>query len=61
MVARVFCTTRDEARRARVVLERHRVRTMGLVVNGLRDRDAGYDYYGASEGSDRPGPVRVVS
>jgi polysaccharide biosynthesis transport protein len=60
MVARVFSTTRDEARRARVVLERHGLRTVGLVINGLHGRD-GYDYYGATESPGQTGPVRVVS
>ena len=46
VVARAYSTTRDEARRSRAVLERHRRRNLGLVVNGLRELDSGYEYYG---------------
>ncbi len=37
IVARVNRTTRDQARRAHAILERHPDRTFGLVVNGVRD------------------------
>jgi succinoglycan biosynthesis transport protein ExoP len=49
VVGRAYRTSRDEARRARAVVERHRVRSTGLVVNGVRDLDGGYAYYGAAE------------
>jgi capsular exopolysaccharide synthesis family protein len=48
MVARAGKTTRDEARRARSILDRHGVEPLGLVVTGLRDaRRYGYEAYGA--------------
>lgn len=46
VVARAYLTTRDESRRARAVLERHRRTALGLVVNGLRELDSGHGYYG---------------
>lgn len=50
LVARAYRTTRDEVRRARAVVEAHRSRGVGLVINGLRDEETGYDdYYTASE------------
>ncbi len=49
IVARAYQTTRDEVRRTRAVLDRHRLRNLGLVVNGIRGLDSGYDYYGSSE------------
>jgi capsular exopolysaccharide synthesis family protein len=49
IVARAYKTTRDEIRRTRSVLDASHVRSLGLVVNGLRDAEAGYEYYGASE------------
>ena len=49
VVARVYKTTREEARRTRAVIERLRLHNMGLVVNGIRELDSGYDYYGTEE------------
>ncbi|HEX2016244.1 MAG TPA: CpsD/CapB family tyrosine-protein kinase, partial [Solirubrobacteraceae bacterium] len=49
VVGRAFRTTREEARRARAVLDRHRLRNHGLVVNGLRQSEGNYDYYQAEE------------
>ncbi|HST56496.1 MAG TPA: P-loop NTPase [Solirubrobacteraceae bacterium] len=48
IVARIAATTREEARRARAILERRRLTGAGLVVNGLTDIAGGY-YYGADE------------
>jgi receptor protein-tyrosine kinase len=46
IVARVGKTTRDEARRARAILDRHVVAPLGLVVTGLEDPDRyGYATY----------------
>jgi capsular exopolysaccharide synthesis family protein len=49
VVGRLFHTTRDEVRRARVVLERHRMTSLGLVVNGVRQRDTSYTYYATAD------------
>jgi receptor protein-tyrosine kinase len=49
LVGRAYVTTRDEIRRTRAVLDRHRMRNVGLVVNGTREVDADYDYYGGAE------------
>jgi succinoglycan biosynthesis transport protein ExoP len=49
IVGRAYHTTRDEARRARSVLDRRRLSRFGLVINGLRGVGAGYDYYGTVE------------
>lgn len=57
IVARAFHTTREEIRRARAVLDRHRLDRFGLVVNGVRDPESSYEYYGASE----PGAGRLGS
>lgn len=46
LVARAYQTTRDQAKRARAVLDRNDRVGLGLVVNGVREIDAGYDYYG---------------
>lgn len=43
LVARIDRTTRDEARRARGILDRHIVEPLGIVVTGLRDT-GGYGY-----------------
>jgi capsular exopolysaccharide synthesis family protein len=46
IVARVDKTTRDQARRARAILDRHAVEPVGLVVTGLRDSARyGYEAY----------------
>ena len=45
-------TTRDQARRARRILERHLLQPIGLVVTGEAEAaDYGYDAYRASTGS----------
>jgi succinoglycan biosynthesis transport protein ExoP len=50
VVARVNQTTRDEARRARAILDRHMVEPIGIVVTGLRDAGRyGYVPYGGDE------------
>lgn len=49
VVGRAYHTTRDEIRRCRSVLSRHRQRNLGLVVNGLKELDSGYEYYGSAE------------
>ncbi len=49
VVGRANRTTRDEARRARAVIERLRLDNLGLVVNSTRELDRGYDYYGDGE------------
>lgn len=51
VVARAYRTTRDEVRRARAVLERHGLEGIGLVVNGVRELDGHYEYYGTSDHS----------
>jgi Mrp family chromosome partitioning ATPase len=50
IVARVYKTTRDQARRARAILDQHRVDRLGLVVTGVRERPGGYEYYGQLDG-----------
>ena len=54
VVSRAFRTTRDEIKRTRSILERHPNRRLALVINGLRETGAGYDYYGTA---DEPGTV----
>ncbi len=49
ITARAYLTTREEVRRTRNILERHPGSNFGLVVNGIRVLDAGYDYYGSAE------------
>jgi len=49
VVARAGLTTRDQARRARLVFERRKMKAVGLVVNNLSEVSDGYDYYGPSE------------
>jgi Mrp family chromosome partitioning ATPase len=55
VVARVYKTTRDQARRARAILDQHRIDRIGLVVTGVRERPGGYEYYGRLDG-DKGGP-----
>lgn len=50
IVARVYKTTRDQARRARAILDQHHVDRLGLVVTGVRERPGGYEYYGQLDG-----------
>jgi Mrp family chromosome partitioning ATPase len=47
IVARAYFTKRDQVRRTRAVLDRHRVAPLGLAVGGLRDTHT-YEYYGSS-------------
>jgi Mrp family chromosome partitioning ATPase len=57
MVARAGKTTREAARRARAILERHHVEPLGLVVTGLRDsRRYGYESYYASPATNVSAP-----
>ena len=50
VVARLEKTTRDEIRRARAILDHHRVEPVGLAVTGLRDAGRyGYEAYAGSE------------
>ncbi len=52
IVARTGVTTRDQARRARGIFERHLLQPIGLVVTGEAEAaDYGYDAYRASTGS----------
>ncbi len=44
VVCRAYHTTRDEVRSARAILDRAHVPRSGLVVNGLRQAQAAYDY-----------------
>jgi len=47
IVARAHQTTRDDARRARAIVELHRLAPLGIVVTGVRERST--DYYGPAE------------
>lgn len=47
IVARSYFAKRDQVRRTRAVLDRHRVAPLGLAVTGLRDTHT-YEYYGSS-------------
>jgi succinoglycan biosynthesis transport protein ExoP len=52
LVARLNKTTRDEARRARAILDRHMVEPIGLVVTGMRDGGRySYQAYGEAAGT----------
>jgi capsular exopolysaccharide synthesis family protein len=59
VVARAYQTTREQARRARAILERDPLRPVGLVVNGVREKDSGYDYY-APRDDDAPSPRKPL-
>jgi Mrp family chromosome partitioning ATPase len=50
IVARVYKTTRDQARRTRAILDQHRIDRIGLVVTGVRERPGGYEYYERLDG-----------
>lgn len=52
MVARINKTSRDDARRARAILDRHMVEPVGLVITGVRESGGyGYGYgYGGYSG-----------
>ena len=54
-MARINKTTRDQARRARAILDQAQVERVGLVVSGLRGAGGGYEYYGGvdTEAADR--------
>lgn len=66
IVTRAFQTTRDEVRRARAILDQHRLQPLGIVVTGV-EQESTYGYYGvdpagvpsAPEGSTPP--PRAVS
>lgn len=49
IAARAYHTTRDEVRRTRSILDRFPTMRAGLVVNGVRILDSGYEYYGAGD------------
>jgi succinoglycan biosynthesis transport protein ExoP len=49
IVARAGVTTRDQARRARLIFERRQMKAVGLVVNNLSEVANGYEYYGTGE------------
>jgi non-specific protein-tyrosine kinase len=51
VVARVDLTTRDEARDARAILDRHMVEPVGIVITGLRDAGR-YGHYGYGLGPE---------
>jgi polysaccharide biosynthesis transport protein len=44
IVARLGVTKRDEARRVRVILDRHKVEAVGVVVTGMRETGRRYGY-----------------
>jgi succinoglycan biosynthesis transport protein ExoP len=50
IVGRVYKTKRDQARRARAILDQAGVERVGLVVSGVRGSAGGYEYYGRTEG-----------
>ena len=57
IVARIGSTTRDEARRAKAIVDRHLLRPLGLVVTGLRDAQRyGYSSYASEEPEPLPVP-----
>jgi polysaccharide biosynthesis transport protein len=49
IVARVYKTKRDQARRARAILDQAGVKRIGLVVSGVRGTAGGYEYYSRAE------------
>jgi Mrp family chromosome partitioning ATPase len=54
IAARVYKTTRDQARRTRAILDQHRVDRIGLVVTGVRERAGGYEYYERLDAAAEP-------
>jgi receptor protein-tyrosine kinase len=44
VVGRAYHATRDQVRRARTVLDQHRLASLGLVVNGVHGAESSYDY-----------------
>ena len=54
VVGRAFLTKRNECRRARAILDLHRMRSAGLVINGLRESDRAYEYYGSADDGVAP-------
>jgi capsular exopolysaccharide synthesis family protein len=52
LVGRAGITTRDQVRRARLVVERLHLKSVGLVVNTLAEMTNGYGYYGVGEADD---------
>lgn len=64
VVGRASKTTREQAARARSILEQHRVRHRGLVVNGLKGDAMRYEYQGdyyGELGTDAPADRAEVS
>jgi len=57
VVSRAYKTQRQDVRRARAILDRHRLANLGLVVNGLREDDGAYDYYMADDDDRNAAPV----
>jgi hypothetical protein len=53
VVSRIGKTTRDEVRRARVILDRHLIEPLGIVVTGVRDVSQ-YDYAPLDEVAGEP-------
>lgn len=47
LVCRAFHTKREDAQRAAEIVRRHRLGSLGLVVNGLRNVGQSFDYYGS--------------
>jgi polysaccharide biosynthesis transport protein len=52
VVGRAGVTTRDQVHRARLVVERLHLKSVGLVVNTLDEMTDGYGYYGTGESDD---------
>lgn len=63
IVARVYKTTRDQARRARAILDQAKVERIGLVVSGVSEAGGGYEYYGRVDpaGEGRRGIPRAAA
>lgn len=50
IVGRVYKTKRDQARRARAILDQANLERVGLVVSGVRGSAGGYEYYSRTDG-----------